>query len=139
MKTDNDHIAGSGSRKHPHAGPPGREVTAIELDEHRARRLRHALPSVRDEHGDALRYPLDRPIVVGNIPFHITTPILRRLLQAGTWRSAVLLTQWEVARKRAGVGGGTMMTAQAAPWFEVELKKRVPAHFFTPRPSVDGD
>ncbi len=62
-------------------------------------------------HGDALRTRLDRPVVVGNLPFHLTTPILRRLLAAGGWTEAVLLTQWEVARKRAGVGGRTMLTA----------------------------
>lgn len=116
----------------------GRDVTAIDLDEHRVRRLRRELPTVRVEHADALRHPFDRPVVVGNVPFHLTTPILRRMLRERAWRHAVLLVQWEVARKRAGVGGGTMMTAQAAPWFAFELAGRVPAHGFTPRPSVDG-
>lgn len=93
---------------------------------------------VRAEHADALRYPLTSPVVVGNIPFHLTTPILRRVLETTAWQEAILLTQWEVARKRAGVGGHTMMTAQAAPWFEFRLHGRVPAHAFTPRPGVDG-
>lgn len=114
------------------------EITAIDIDEHRVRRLHQTLPDVRIEHADALHYPLDTPTIVGNIPFHITTPILRRLLGEGGWRFAILLTQWEVARKRAGVGGHTMMTAQTAPWFEFELKRRVPAHYFTPMPSVDA-
>ena len=93
---------------------------------------------MRVEHADALRYPIDSPVVVGNIPFHLTTPILRRMLASTRWRDAVLLTQWEVARKRAGVGGRTMMTAQTAPWFEFALENRVPAWCFTPKPSVDG-
>ena len=116
----------------------GRPVTAIDIDEHRVRRLRGRLPSVRVEHADATRHPLDADVVVGNIPFHLTTPILRRLLSTGRWREAVLLTQWEVARKRAGVGGGTMLTAQSAPWFEFSLEGRVPAWGFSPQPSVDG-
>lgn len=116
----------------------GCKVTAIDIDEHRVRRLRRRLSGVRVEHADALQFPLSFPTVVGNIPFHITTPILRRLLREDGWEYAVLLTQWEVARKRAGVGGRTMMTAQAAPWFTFELQKRVPARFFTPMPSVDG-
>lgn len=116
----------------------GRPVTAIDLDEHRVRRLRRTLPGVRVEVADATRHPLDAEVVVGNIPFHVTTPILRRLLSSGRWREAVLLTQWEVARKRAGVGGGTMMTAQSAPWFEFALEGRVPAWGFSPQPSVDG-
>lgn len=116
----------------------GRELVAIDLDEHRVRSLRRRLPHVRVEHADALRHPLDSAVVVGNVPYHVTTPILRRLLAGGGWQQAILLTQWEVARKRAGVGGATMMTAQAAPWFSFSLHGRVPARHFAPMPSVDG-
>ncbi|WP_182348211.1 23S ribosomal RNA methyltransferase Erm [Tomitella gaofuii] len=116
----------------------GRSLTAVEIDEHRAARLARRLPKVRVENADALRHRLEGPVVVGNIPFHVTTPILRRLLERPQWRTAVLLTQWEVARKRAGVGGSTMMTAQAAPWFRFRLESRVPATAFAPMPSVDA-
>lgn len=115
-----------------------RPVTAIDLDERRITRLRRMLPGVRVTHADALAVPYTTPVIVGNIPFHLTTPILRRLISRGSWRDAILLTQWEVARKRAGVGGGTMLSAQAAPWFAFELIARVPARCFTPMPSVDG-
>ncbi|MCC4249763.1 MULTISPECIES: 23S ribosomal RNA methyltransferase Erm [Microbacterium] len=116
----------------------GRGLTAIDIDERRIAALRRAHAGVHVEHADALRHPLDAPVIAGNIPFHLTTPILRRLLQRPGWRDAVLLTQWEVARKRAGVGGGTLMTAQAAPWFAFTLHGRVPSHAFRPAPSVDG-
>ena len=75
---------------------------------------------------------------MGNLPFHQTTAIFRRILHAPAWTDAILLVQWEVARRRAGVGGSTMMTAQWAPWFEFTLHSRVPARAFTPRPGVDG-
>jgi len=118
-----------------------RPLVAVELDEHRARRLRkrfeHA-PRLEVRCADALRTPLDAAVLVGNIPFHLTTPLLRRVLTAGTWQHAVLLTQWEVARKRAGVGGATLMTAQTAPWFTFSLHGRVPRERFRPVPSVDG-
>ncbi|QMW65406.1 23S ribosomal RNA methyltransferase Erm [Mumia sp. ZJ1417] len=116
----------------------GRDLAAVDLDRRRVDRLRSRLPSVTVRHADALDVRLDRPVVVGNVPFHLTTPILRRLLRSPGWRHAVLLTQWEVARKRAGVGGSTMMTAQSAPWFAFGLHQRVPARHFTPMPSVDG-
>jgi hypothetical protein len=41
---------------------------------------------------------------VSNVPFNVTTPVLRHLLAAPGWEPAVLIIQWEVARKRAGVG-----------------------------------
>lgn len=129
--------AGDGALTRPLAAS-GRRVTAIDLDEHRVRRLRRALPHVEVVHADALHHPLREQTIVGNIPFHLTTPILRRLLGEGRWRTAILVTQWEVARKRAGVGGGTMMTAQHAPWFSFALHGRVPRWGFAPSPSVDG-
>lgn len=116
----------------------GRPLTLVELDEHRVRRLRNRFPSADVLHADAMDVRLDSRLVVGNLPFHLTTPLLRKLLREGSWDRAVLLTQWEVARKRAGVGGGTMLTAQTAPWFEFRLRDRVPARCFAPAPSVDG-
>ncbi len=115
-----------------------RPLTLVEIDETRIAHLEHRFPRARVEHADALRNRFDAEVIVGNLPFHLTTPILRQLLRARTWRSAVLLTQWEVARKRAGVGGSTMMTAQWSPWFDFRLVDRVPAHAFSPKPSVDG-
>ncbi len=129
--------AGDGALTRPLAAL-GRPLTAIDLDEHRVRGLRHALPAVEVVHADALRHPISATTVVGNIPFHLTTPILRRLFREERWSQAILVTQWEVARKRAGVGGRTMMTAQHDPWFTVALHGRVPRWGFTPSPSVDG-
>lgn len=129
--------AGDGALTKPLA-QLGRRLTAIELDEHRARRLARELSNVAVKHADALAHPLHDPVIVGNIPFHLTTPLLRRLLNTRTWSEAVLLTQWEVARKRAAVGGITLMTAQSAPWFSFHLHARVASQGFTPRPSVDG-
>ncbi|WP_432558204.1 23S ribosomal RNA methyltransferase Erm [Granulicoccus sp. GXG6511] len=118
-----------------------RPLTLVEIDSGLVGRLRDHLPrEVVVEHADFLRYRLpNRPhVLVGNLPFHQTTAILRRILHAPHWTDAVLLVQWEVARRRAGVGGSSMMTAQWSPWVTFELHDRVPARAFTPRPGVDG-
>lgn len=118
----------------------GRPLAAIELDPRRVERLRRRFGGRVDlVHGDLLDADLGCGAdIVSNVPFGITTPLLRRLLRAGGWAHALVLVQWEVARKRAGVGGTTMMTAQWWPWFELELMGRVPAAAFRPQPSVDG-
>lgn len=118
----------------------GRPVQGIEIDPRRARLLdRRTGPHVCISEGDILRHapPIDAT-VVSNIPFHLTTPILRHLLESPGWTQAILITQWEVARKRAGVGGTTQMTAQWWPWFTFTLDQRIPAAAFAPRPSVDA-
>ena len=119
----------------------GRPLTAVEIDERLVRELRRStVPPTRVVHADFLRWRLPTApyVVVGNLPFHQTTAVLRRLLHAGHWTDAVLLVQWEVARRRAGVGGASMMTAQWWPWFEFRLVSKVSASAFVPRPGVDG-
>ncbi|MEV7426956.1 23S ribosomal RNA methyltransferase Erm [Streptomyces sp. NPDC091212] len=119
----------------------GRPLTAVEIDPKRARRLDGRTPgNVTVVCADILRHRLPQHphVVVGNIPFHVTTPIVKRLLAADHWHTAVLLVQWEVARRRAGVGGASMLTAAWWPWYEFELRSRVPARSFRPVPSVDG-
>ena len=119
----------------------GRPLTGVEIDAARVRRLRRDLdPTTTVVHGDFLRHrlPSTPHVLVGNLPFHLTTAILRRIVHADHWTDAVLLVQWEVARRRAGVGGATMMTAQWWPWYSFALARRVPATAFHPRPAVDG-
>ena len=115
-------------------------VTAVELDGRYVERLRarHGR-RVTVIHGDLLDYRMPRPSnLVSNVPFHLTTPLLRRLLADDAWRRALLVLQWEVARKRAGVGGATLMTAESWPWYEFALRRRIPATAFSPVPAVDA-
>ena len=118
-----------------------RPLTAVELDPKRARRLDRRTPEhVTVVISDLLQYrlPHEPHVIVSNVPFHLTTPLFRRLLAAPHWRTAVLLVQWEVARRRAGVGGASMLTASWWPWYEFTLLTRVPSRSFRPLPSVDA-
>lgn len=117
-----------------------RPLEGVEIDRIKAQRLgRRIGPHVCIAQGDILRHaPPQASTVVSNVPFHLTTPVLRHLLANRAWSHAVLVVQWEVARKRAGVGGSTQLTAQWWPWFDFRLAARVPAAAFSPRPSVDG-
>ncbi|BBZ01348.1 hypothetical protein MCHIJ_07850 [Mycolicibacterium chitae] len=118
-----------------------RPLTVVEIDDRHARwlasRLKNHVCVVND---DFIQWslPAHRHVLVGNLPFHQTTAMLRKMLHAPAWTDAVLLVQWEVARRRAGIGGATMMTAQWWPWMEFTVHQRVPSSAFTPRPSVDA-
>lgn len=136
----------------------GRPLTALEIDPRRARRLALRLQTRREDlrghagvHAgggarvevvcaDILRHRFpDTPhTVVGNLPFHLTTAVIRRLLAEDAWTCAVLIVQWEVARRRAGVGGASMLTAAWWPWYDFRLVQRIPAAAFRPMPSVDA-
>lgn len=118
----------------------GRPLESVEIDTLRVARLRRRVgPHVCVTAGDILRHaPPPGSTVVSNVPFALTTPVLRHLLRRSGWVRAVLLLQWEVARKRAGVGGATQLTAQWWPWLSFTLDRRVPASAFRPRPVVDA-
>ncbi|MFF8838691.1 23S ribosomal RNA methyltransferase Erm [Streptomyces sp. NPDC015130] len=117
-------------------------VTVVEMDPHWAAHVRRRFEGERVTvfQGDFLdfRFPYDIDTVVGNVPFGITTQILRSLLESTEWQSAALIVQWEVARKRAGRSGGSLLTTSWAPWYEFAAHDRVRASSFRPMPSVDG-
>ena len=132
--------AGDGALTRPLA-QLGRPMVAVELDARHVAHLRRTVgPHVAITEGDILRHapPREPYDVVCNVPFSITTPVVRRLLALADWQTATLIVQWEVARKRAGVGGATQLTAQWWPWFEFTLHRRIAAAAFVPRPSVDA-
>ncbi len=122
----------------------GARVAAIERDPGLAGRLRARFatwPSVTVVEADVLTAPLPgEPFrVVANIPFGITTKILRRLLDdQGELIRADVIVQAEVARKRGTRGRGTLLNACWEPWFEFATGARIPAAAFRPRPRVDA-
>lgn len=132
--------AGDGALTRPLArlGVP---LRAYEIDRVRAERLAARLGphvDVRAEDALRVRWPAPSHVLVSNVPFGVTTALLRRVLPATGWHTAVLLLQWEAARRRAGVGGASMLTAAWWPWFTSTMLRRVPARAFRPVPAVDG-
>jgi 16S rRNA (adenine1518-N6/adenine1519-N6)-dimethyltransferase len=73
------------------------EITAVEIDPELAARLSR-LP-ITVVNADALEFPLPtRPWrAVGNLPYNVATPILRRVVASEHWRRAVFMLQKEVA------------------------------------------
>ncbi len=120
----------------------GAQVIAIERDPSLAERLRAKFatwPAVTVVEGDVLDTPLpDTPFrVVANLPFGITTKILRHLLDADALARADVIVQAEVARKRGTGGRGTLLNACWEPWYEFGTGARIAASAFRPRPRVD--
>jgi 23S rRNA (adenine-N6)-dimethyltransferase len=136
--------AGTGQITEPLARS-ARRVVAIELDPAFADALRRrfrARPNVAIVQDDVLEVPLpDSPFrAVGNLPFGLTTAILRRLLDdaASGLVRADLIVQNEVARKRASVWPSNVVSLGWLPWWEFHLARRLPATAFEPVPAVDA-
>jgi 23S rRNA (adenine-N6)-dimethyltransferase len=91
---------------------------------------------------DALCVPLpaDPHRVFGNVPFNITTALLRRVLDdpASPIAAADLIVQDGLARKRCAMRPCTMLTLSWLPWWRLSIERLLPAGSFEPRPSVDA-
>lgn len=120
-------------------------VIAIELDPRLARGLRSSFaldPAVRVVEGDACSRSLPRePFrVFGNVPFAITTDLLRHLLDdpLGAMVRADLIVQWEAARKRIADPPRNLRSLGWGPWWTFAIERRLPSSSFRPPPRVDA-
>jgi 16S rRNA (adenine1518-N6/adenine1519-N6)-dimethyltransferase len=129
----------------------GAAVTAVELDRGLAAFLADDLaePLERGQlrliQGDALDEDLSRLVeppfdVVANLPYHITSPILHRLLgETPRPRRLVLMVQREVA-ERIGAPPGQMSYLSVFVQYHarIELAFVVPPSAFEPAPAVES-
>ena len=122
-------------------------VTAVEVDPrlHAYLEARQAeLPNVELICEDALAYPIESlpigTVVVANLPYYLSTPLLFRLLdQRGLFPRMVLMLQDEVADRLVAKPGGSdygVLSVMAQYAAEITKSFRVSAQCFRPRPEV---
>ena len=129
------------------------QVTAVELDERLIPLLKAFLMEKRNltvVQGDVMTLDLKqvtaglhKPFaVVANIPYYITTPLIRLLLESGLEISRLaLMVQQEVADKilaEPGDDAWCPLSILCQYLCEPRLAVKVPAEMFTPPPKVDS-
>ncbi|MFH1169909.1 MAG: 16S rRNA (adenine(1518)-N(6)/adenine(1519)-N(6))-dimethyltransferase RsmA [Chloroflexota bacterium] len=130
------------------AGQAGR-VVAVELDDNLAAILKQALAgcsNVTVINDDILKVDpaalLDgQPYkVVANLPYYITSPVLRHFLEAAVRpQTMVLMVQKEVAEViSAGPGQRSLLSIAVQFYGRPSIVSRVPARSFYPEPEVDS-
>lgn len=129
----------------------GAHVTAVEFDGVLAAKLPESLArdgispeEVAVVHEDILRFDLTKlPSgykVVANIPYYLTSNLIRILTESVNPCSvAALLIQKEVAERAAAKPGQMSILSVSAQYYcEVSLGPLAPAELFTPPPKVDS-
>lgn len=125
-----------------HLSKAARWVHSYEIDRHWVQVARNKLSAHTNTQvhcKNFLRVPApERPfIVVGNVPFSITTDVLRWVLRARSLDSATLLVQEQVAKKRCGdYGRWSKLTIKSWPTHKWELGSKFSPRLFVPQPSV---
>lgn len=124
----------------------------IEIDRDLSRRLREEFassPNVKVVEGDVLDIdllellPTDRPVVVvANLPYNISTPVLMQLLETPErFARLVLMVQREVAERLCGAPGSKAygaLSVMAQLVAAMRIALRVPPAAFSPRPKVES-
>ncbi|MBQ3309160.1 ribosomal RNA small subunit methyltransferase A [Candidatus Saccharibacteria bacterium] len=122
-------------------------VISVEFDQRLAENLPKSFPGKNLEvvNQDFLKFDLesiDEPYVVaGNIPYYITSPIIKKLIEAKNQPlRIVLLIQKEVAERIAAKKGRhTVLSLSVQNRASVTLGPVVGREFFTPPPDVDSE
>jgi 16S rRNA (adenine1518-N6/adenine1519-N6)-dimethyltransferase len=126
-----------------------RQVTAVELDKDFFPILRQVLApftNIRLEAGDILELdPVDLGLepgylVVANIPYYITSALIRHLLESPLKPARIVLTvQKEVAmRICAGPGDMSLLSLGVQVYGNPQVMAHIPAGAFFPAPEVDS-
>jgi len=123
-----------------------RRVVAVELDRALAAALRLRAPAnLEVVEGDALEVDLASLVpagsrLVGNLPYYVSSPLLRRILEAhARFRDAHVMLQEEVAERVAARPGGKeygILSVLFALRADVEIRLRFPPGAFEPPPRV---
>ena len=129
----------------------GASVTAVELDRNLAALLNETFATeleaerLRLVEGDALDQDLVNLVpapydVVANLPYHITSPVLHRLLgRPPRADRLVLMVQREVAERIAAAPGGMSYLSVFVQYHaRARIAFRVPRTAFEPAPKVDS-
>lgn len=124
----------------------GADVLAVEFDRTFCRLLQEEYHNWRNVHvlcDDALRLDfgkIDRSKIVANIPYQITNPLVRKILEPGSQiKKAILLIQAEVADRLTAKPGSSergLLTVMVEYCGKAEVLFSVPPAAFWPSPSV---
>jgi 16S rRNA (adenine1518-N6/adenine1519-N6)-dimethyltransferase len=126
-----------------------KQVVAVEIDQNLLPVLQEVLApfdNVRIVHGDILELnpaelmPESGYQVVANIPYYITSAVIRHLLEAPVKPTRIVLTvQREVAERiSAGTGKLSLLALSVQVYGQPRTVARIPAGAFYPSPKVDS-
>lgn len=124
------------------------KVIAVEIDPLLAAALPSLLGDLRNVsivQGDALKIDLlslvkSPYLVVANIPYYITSALVRRFVEFQPAPTRIVLTiQEEVARRMVARAGAMSLLALAVQVYgDAQIVARIPANAFYPPPNVDS-
>ncbi|MFA5859569.1 MAG: 16S rRNA (adenine(1518)-N(6)/adenine(1519)-N(6))-dimethyltransferase RsmA [Elusimicrobiota bacterium] len=134
----------------------GTKVVAVEIDPKLTNFLRkklRAYPNLELVNDDVMRYGFTkkfgelklgttgRILIAANLPYYISTPIIRKVLSLPQWAYAVIMVQNEVGQRMCAAPGSKrygILSIATQAYASTEIVRRVPAVAFKPVPKVES-
>lgn len=129
------------------------KVIAVEIDRNLCKFLRENISDLDFNliEGDFLkintkeilnRFNLKKIKILSNVPYHITTPILTKLIKERENFSEIYLTLQKEVVERINAKPGTKefssLTIFINLYMDIKVLMPIPAHFFNPKPKVNS-
>jgi 16S rRNA (adenine1518-N6/adenine1519-N6)-dimethyltransferase len=131
-----------------HLALAANKVVAVELDQKLFPALETILkpfPNVQLIQGDILKLalidlvPQDGYLVVANIPYYITSAVIRHLLESDSSpRRIVLTVQKEIAERICAAHKLSLLAVSVQVYGKPSIRMQIPAGAFYPAPNVDS-
>ncbi|KAB2907483.1 MAG: 16S rRNA (adenine(1518)-N(6)/adenine(1519)-N(6))-dimethyltransferase RsmA [Ignavibacteriales bacterium] len=130
-----------------------KNLSVVEIDTRAIELLKEKFPGLKIFEGDFMQLSLceilsrgdgsdEKLRVIGNIPFHLTSPIVFRLLnEREIVRDAGLILQYEVAKRITATPGNKdygILSVVLSVYATLKFHFKIPASVFFPKPKVDS-
>jgi len=119
-------------------------INAIEIDPMLCDYLKEEkFDNVKIYNEDILKFDCsmmgDNYMVIGNLPYNISTPILFKFMENMNWKKMVVMLQKEVAERIVSKHGNKKygrISIMMQSFFDVTLKFNIPKTVFNPQPKI---
>ena len=122
----------------------GKDITVIDIDQLMIEQIKLRFPEINAMHYDFLKINLDELDIsyfIGNLPYHISTAIIEKLIKYKNFKGGVFMLQKEVAKKLVSTPktpGYGYLSAAVNISCQTEYLFEVGKENFFPVPKVDS-
>ncbi|NOZ09272.1 MAG: ribosomal RNA small subunit methyltransferase A [FCB group bacterium] len=121
-------------------------IHAVEIDPLLVKQLKRTAPkNIHVIEEDILNFDLDSLtgdfLILGNLPYYLTTPIIFKVINNDRWARAVLMVQQEVGARITSPPGNRIygrLSVMVQTYTAVNSHFKVPSTVFQPKPKVDS-
>ena len=122
-----------------------KETTCVEIDPNLSEFIvKKELNKVYVENCDILKYEpnnINNAIIIGNLPYNITTPIIFKFLKKNNWKKMVFMVQKEVGQRIVSEHNSKIygrLSVMCQTYSKINFEFTISKNVFYPKPKVES-